>query len=117
MTEVTQADCKAAAAYIRENGGSFAEYTASVFERGEHDDSKLVQAFARHRTAAVKPLVEALEAHIRNNEEPLEAMTEVMVAAIEAWKLNDEKAIDKAIHDGLARIAQSVASFTVEMLR
>lgn len=47
-------------------------------------------------------------AHIRYADEPLDAMTNAMVRAIEGWKLNDETAIDEAIKIGLDRIAKSV---------
>ncbi|WP_066723457.1 hypothetical protein [Sphingomonas pituitosa] len=54
---------------------------------------------------------EALERHIQNASEPLDAMTDAVVQAIEAWKLNDEEAIDEAMRNCLARIAQAAGRY------
>ncbi|MET3710359.1 hypothetical protein ABIC65_001039 [Sphingomonas trueperi] len=60
MAEVTQADRDAAARRMPLNTIAEFERVAEV-KRGEQDNDPLVQEFARHRTEAVKPLVEALE--------------------------------------------------------
>lgn len=59
-----------------------------------------------------RQLFEMFAAHIRNGDEPLDAMTDAIVAGIEAWKLNDETAIDTAIHGALDRIAKSIAALS-----
>lgn len=56
-----------------------------------------------------RDLAKMVADHIRNADEPLDAITDATVAAIEAWKLNDEAAIDTAMRSALDRIAASAA--------
>lgn len=60
MTDVTDADRKAAARN-KERGGSIADViAASNIRRGNCDDLPSVQSYTRHRKASIAPYVEAL---------------------------------------------------------
>ncbi|MYL99573.1 hypothetical protein GR702_17570 [Novosphingobium sp. FGD1] len=54
--------------------------------------------------------------HICHADRSLEAMTDATVNAIEAWKLNDADAIDKAMRHGLERIAKDVRAILLAAL-
>lgn len=69
----------------------------------------------RCRDAAA--LVANIYNHICHGDEPLDGMTDAAVQSIEAWKVNDENAIDKAMRGGLERIGRSVVVFVEETIK